>query len=101
MTMWQGRRWVALVSLVLGALSLLLAAATLVAGYAWTLFAWSGGEYAEPPPSLGQKLSQALPWALATMVVAMILTILGIVLIVSSRRAVERSKAAGTGGVGP
>lgn len=87
----------AVLSFVLGLVVLVLAAATLVAGYAWTLFAWSGGEYAEPAPSLGKKLGQALPWALATVAVAAILTILGVVLIVIARRGMKRSKTASTG----
>jgi TRAP-type C4-dicarboxylate transport system permease small subunit len=87
----------AVVSLVLGLVALVLAAATLVAGYAWTLFAWSGGEYAEPPPSLGQKLGQALPWALASVAVTGILTTLGVVLLVIARRGMRRPKAVGTG----
>jgi hypothetical protein len=79
--------WIRRPSLVAGAAFLFVAAGVLLAGYAWTLFAWSGGEYADPPPSLGQKISQALPWALGTVVLMAILAIMGVWLVLISRRA--------------
>jgi hypothetical protein len=77
------RRAVAFVG---GVASLLLAVAILVAGYWWGVFVWSGGEYAEPPPSLGHKIWEVFPWALGAVVLAAIPAITGVVLIGISRR---------------
>jgi hypothetical protein len=76
----------AIVAFVAGVASLLLAGAILIAGYWWAVFVWSGGEYAEPPPSLGHKIGEVLPWALGAVVLAAITTITGVVLIRISRR---------------
>ena len=90
------RVWIRRLSLVVGALLLVLAVGVLMAGYGWTLFAWSGGEYAEPPPTLGQKVGQALPWALGTLALVTILATVGVWLVlVWRRRGPARERAAG------
>lgn len=79
---------------------LLLAAAVLVAGYAWTLFAWSGGEYATPPRSTSDRVLQALPWALGTFVLVVLLAGMGVFLLVTWRRRGSRSRQRPPGEVG-
>ncbi len=86
----------AVLSFVLGLASLVLSAEVLLAGYAWPTFVWSGGEYAERPPSLGHKIGDVLPWALGTLAVAAILAITGVFLILISRRGLRRSRVVAT-----
>ena len=71
---------------VIAGICLVLAAAILITGYWWGVFVWSGGEYADPPPSLGHKIGEVLPWALGAVVLAAIPTLIGVMLIRSSRR---------------
>ena len=70
---------------IVGVACLVLAGSVLALGYWWSLLVWSGGEYAQPPPSLGHKLGEVLPWALITVAVAAVPAIVSAFLIVTSR----------------